>query len=208
MKKYLFLLLLIIPVLSFSQTKYEVTPGQKGNEIVLTLSNTSSTQNISNLNVKILKSPSVLTFGTSEQTIKQLNHNEEVDVKYVFDIKRDAQVNKTDSVIFQIYSAKGISDIKKIYITYLAPKEYSLSQNFPNPFNPTTVIQYQLPSDCKVNLKVYDLLGRELITLVNGDQTAGFKEATFNAHGFASGVYIYCLSAGKFTSIKKMMVLK
>ena len=88
------------------------------------------------------------------------------------------------------------------------PSNYSLSQNYPNPFNPTTTIEYNIPYDGFVVLKIYDILGREVKTLVNEEKSAGNYSVTLNASSLASGVYFYRLSAGNYTSIKKMVVLK
>jgi hypothetical protein len=95
------------------------------------------------------------------------------------------------------------------------PIDYSLEQNFPNPFNPTTTIRYQLPKDGMVTLKVYDILGAEVATLVNEEKLAGKYEVNFNAsdhsgnvRNLASGVYIYRLQANDFISVKKMILLK
>ncbi len=85
---------------------------------------------------------------------------------------------------------------------------YSLSQNYPNPFNPSTTIKYSLLHDSKVSLKVYDLLGREVATIVNDFRQAGEYQAEFNASNFASGVYFYRLETDKFTSVKKMVLVK
>ncbi|MFN3560323.1 MAG: T9SS type A sorting domain-containing protein [Chloroherpetonaceae bacterium] len=71
------------------------------------------------------------------------------------------------------------------------PKGYALEQNYPNPFNPTTVISYQLPTASNVSLKVYDVLGKEVMTLVSGRQAAGSYTYTLNASNLASGVYFY-----------------
>ncbi len=93
------------------------------------------------------------------------------------------------------------------------PKEYSLSQNYPNPFNPATTINYQLPANNFVTLKVYDVLGREVTTLVNGQQNAGVYKVSFDGAKYSSGVYMYKIDAvandgKKFTSIKKLVLLK
>ena len=88
------------------------------------------------------------------------------------------------------------------------PKSYSLNQNFPNPFNPNTTIRYQIPVRSLVTLKLYDILGREIITLVNEEEAAGNYDIDFNASTLASGVYFYKLQAGDYTSVKKMILLK
>ncbi len=88
------------------------------------------------------------------------------------------------------------------------PTELKLMQNYPNPFNPSTRIQYSLPSAQFVTLKVFDLLGREVATLVQQEEGAGVHEANFNASAFASGVYFYKLAAGDVSSTRKMFLLR
>ena len=89
-----------------------------------------------------------------------------------------------------------------------APADFSLGQNYPNPFNPSTRITYSLAVQSNVSLKVYDILGNEVVTLVNTTQGTGVYEVNFNASNLASGLYFYTLKAGSFTSTKKMMLLK
>lgn len=93
-------------------------------------------------------------------------------------------------------------------ISEAVPSEYSLSQNYPNPFNPATNIKYQITKSGFVSLKVFDIMGREISTLVNEKQNAGTYEATFDAGDLSSGVYLYKLRAGEFTDTKKLIVLK
>ena len=86
---------------------------------------------------------------------------------------------------------------------------FVLNQNYPNPFNPTTMIQFSLAKQSRVELKVYNMLGQVVATLVNGTTLGeGVHGVTFDAHNLASGVYFYRISAGDFTSVKKMMLLK
>lgn len=88
------------------------------------------------------------------------------------------------------------------------PGNYNLMQNFPNPFNPTTVISYQLPTLSHVTLKIYDILGREVATLVDESQIAGTHEVVFNGKDLPSGVYFYKLTAGALAQMKKMVLIK
>ncbi len=88
------------------------------------------------------------------------------------------------------------------------PTEYRLKQNYPNPFNPSTIISWQLPVGSQATLIVYDILGREVATLVNEYKQAGKYETEFNAEAQPSGVYFYQLRAGDYTSVKKMIFLK
>ncbi|RPH31543.1 T9SS C-terminal target domain-containing protein, partial [bacterium] len=88
------------------------------------------------------------------------------------------------------------------------PLEFSLSQNYPNPFNPATRIEYSIGKETKVKLEVFDLLGRSVVTLVDGPQHAGQHFVDFNASHLASGFYIYRLSSPDLTVAKKMMLVK
>jgi hypothetical protein len=88
------------------------------------------------------------------------------------------------------------------------PTEFSLSQNYPNPFNPSTRIRFETKNPRFVSLKVFDVLGREIATLVNEEMRAGRYERTFVGTGLASGVYIYRLEAGGFVQSKKLLLLK
>ena len=90
----------------------------------------------------------------------------------------------------------------------LAVKDYELAQNYPNPFNPTTVIKYQMPKDGHVTLKVYDILGKEVATLVDEFKTQGRYNVTFDASSLASGIYIYQIRAGNFVANKKLILMK
>lgn len=88
------------------------------------------------------------------------------------------------------------------------PKEYGLEQNYPNPFNPNTVISYQLPVNSFVTLKIYDLLGREIATLVDEQLKTGSHEMEFDGSNFVSGIYLYRIVAGTFSDTKKMVLVK
>lgn len=99
------------------------------------------------------------------------------------------------------------SDVAELNVENI-PLYFELIQNYPNPFNPTTRIQYQLPVNSKVTLKIYNIQGREIETLVNEFQQAGYKEVQFDASTLSSGVYIYNLTAGNSFSTKKMTVVK
>ena len=88
------------------------------------------------------------------------------------------------------------------------PAEFKLEQNYPNPFNPTTNISYSILNTAKVTLKIYDVLGREIKTLVNSEQRPGRYNVTFDARDLSSGVYFYKLSAGNYIATKKLMLIK
>jgi hypothetical protein len=100
-----------------------------------------------------------------------------------------------------------ISGIKE-YEPIVGPRTFKVDQNYPNPFNPSTVISYEIPNNSFVTLKVYDILGKEVATLVNEEKSSGIYRVTFDASHLPSGIYIYNITAGKYSQVKKMMLLK
>jgi hypothetical protein len=87
-------------------------------------------------------------------------------------------------------------------------KEFALGPNYPNPFNPSTVISWQLPVGSDVELNVYNLLGQKVATLVSEKQKAGNHEIEFNAQNLPSAIYFYRIRAGEFQDVKKMILIK
>jgi len=126
----------------------------------------------------------------------------------------------TDTVSATVISGTDtVTLFQKIFVVYITPTSvqsfdspnpeiFYLFQNYPQPFNPATTIKYQIPELSFVTIKVFDLLGNEIETLVNEKRQPGIYEVNFNADGLASGVYIYKLIAGNFTSSKKLIILK
>lgn len=119
----------------------------------------------------------------------------ELKEKYLYRIK---QIDFDGSFYF--------SDL--IEVDFSTPQNFSLTQNYPNPFNPFTEIRYQIAEDRKVSLKVFDILGNEVVTLVNEFKSAGSYNIKFSGEGLTSGVYFYTLQAGEFVETKKMMLMK
>ncbi len=101
------------------------------------------------------------------------------------------------------YDIIGITQLSSV-----VPDKFILEQNYPNPFNPSTSINYQLRSSNFVSLKVFDIMGKEVATLVNQKQNAGSYSVDFNAGNLSSGIYYYSLETDGFTETKKMMLLK
>ncbi|MEJ2617082.1 MAG: T9SS type A sorting domain-containing protein [Ignavibacteriaceae bacterium] len=107
--------------------------------------------------------------------------------------------------INHFYYSRFITGIKKDKSNI---KTFTLSQNYPNPFNPTTTINYSIPKVGFVTLKVYDILGREIVSLVNDEKQPGEYSVKFDGTGFSSGIYFYKLQAGEFISTKKFILMK
>jgi parallel beta-helix repeat protein len=144
------------------------------------------------LNIK--KDPVTASQLLSE--IKGLNSNEE-EVQINIKIAEDL-----------IYRSNKVLGKNIILLGDNIPKLYGLYQNYPNPFNPSTIIRYQIPKPGLVTLKVYDILGKEVATLVNENKIEGSYDFSLNASRFASGVYIYQLRVNDYVSSKKMILLK
>jgi hypothetical protein len=216
MKSLSILLIFILSILNFAQNKYSVQPGVRNNQIILQISNTSTSENANNLEVKLIKDSKNIKFNQTEKLIEKIGQGGETEVNFTFDVPFNVGNAKVDTIEFVITDNKDIYLNKQFILEYAQPTEYKLEQNYPNPFNPTTKIRYSIPnvethndaSLRNVTLKIYDILGDEVATLVNEKKEAGYYEIEFNASSIASGVYIYRLQSGSFTSSKKMMVLK
>lgn len=140
----------------------------------------------------------VNTNGVGNRTVRlRLSVNTTLNLKLSISDKfaRNSAIKKANSKEVQIDFTKKVEN-------------YYLAQNFPNPFNPSTVIDYQLPNDGKVTIKVYDLLGKEIETLVDDYKTKGKYSVTFNGGKLSSGMYFYEIKSGGFYSSRKMLLLK
>ncbi|MFZ1518769.1 MAG: T9SS type A sorting domain-containing protein [Ignavibacteriaceae bacterium] len=211
MKTKIIVIVMLIGIISMAQTIYEVTPGTKGNEITLQLSNVSGSESADNIEVKVMKSSSHLTFTEASKLIDKIETSAEKEIVFLFDVNYNTDVNTVDTLELMITDNKKIYLTKSFIFNYTGPKSYTLEQNFPNPFNPSTKIRYTVPDlgdNPQVVLKIYDILGNEVETVVNERQVPGYKEIEFNASDLASGVYLYRLIAADFVSVKKMMLIK
>jgi photosystem II stability/assembly factor-like uncharacterized protein len=112
----------------------------------------------------------------------------------------------TDNCVWRRPLSEMITSVDRI--SNNSPEFFSLSQNYPNPFNPSTTIRFKIPKQSNVTIKVFDLLGREVITLVNETLGAGSYKTTWNAEDKSSGVYFYHLKAGEFDEVKKLILLR
>ncbi len=114
-------------------------------------------------------------------------------------------VLRADAVKFQLMA--GTTDIENVNGNML-PAAYNLSQNYPNPFNPSTIINFQIKDEGFVSLKIYDVLGREVVVLLNENKKSGFYTQNFNSQNLSSGVYFYRLEVNNFIDTKKMILLR
>ncbi|MDP4197331.1 MAG: T9SS type A sorting domain-containing protein, partial [Bacteroidota bacterium] len=131
-----------------------------------------------------------------------------IDIKIVTQNKDKNKIEWALEPAFVVgnYTYTAVEEKKDTYSAI--PKEFTLYNNFPNPFNPTTTISYSIPKQSHVELKVYDMLGREVTTLIDKEQNAGEYKVKFNASSLPSGIYVYTIQAGQFRDAKKLMLLK
>ncbi|MGD1046484.1 MAG: T9SS type A sorting domain-containing protein, partial [Bacteroidota bacterium] len=173
--------LLIFTSIAAAQTDstYTIPFASKGNTIDLTIANTSKIA-AQGVRVSVSNTPNWVKFDSTQQTIKSLTASAEQTATFSFAVDKSAPVGKGQTLTFSI-TANGQTWTKNIAIKVAAPEVYTLYQNYPNPFNPTTVISYQLSAISNVNLKIYDIIGREVVNLVNEQQEPGYYQKTFDA---------------------------
>ena len=188
-------------------------------ELKLVLKNNSKTKRIENTtveietfypdNIKISGKNPVFTFGDIESGQSAFSENnlefiffKDTITLFALNIKTNNQYFWKDTLVISNILTSVSKEIG------LIPLEFNLEQNYPNPFNPTTAINYTVPYPDIVTIKVFNILGNEISTLVNTYKSNGRHSVTFNASGLASGVYFYKLQIGERTSVKKMLLLQ
>ncbi|MGB5288100.1 MAG: T9SS type A sorting domain-containing protein, partial [Ignavibacteriaceae bacterium] len=132
-------------------------------------------------------------------TILKLNKAHFLDLDFGFAVGENGLILRTTT---------GGEPVTKVDESTLTVNEFKLEQNYPNPFNPSTSLQYAISNRQFVSLKVYDVLGNEIATLVNEEKERGVYSVTFDASNLASGLYLYRIQAGSFTKTKKMILIK
>jgi hypothetical protein len=199
---------LFFSISGYAQNTYSLQPGVKNNQIVLELKNISETEQTRLPKPLLKRGFKHLKFSDNIEELIILNPKETKELIYNFDVDYNVGTTEADTLEILITDDKSINITKQFILQYTQPTEFRLEQNYPNPFNPTTRIRYQVYSIGQTTLKVYDILGNELATLVNEKKEPGYYEVEFNASSIASGVYVYRLQSGSFVKSKKMMVLK
>ena len=210
------LVLLLVSSFIYSQTVYEIPFASEGNEIELAVFNDSEIS-LNNVKVEVLEKPEWLQIDKKEKVISEIKDIEEGKVIFRFEVEKEATVLEENTLNFQI-TGNGQVWNKEIKISILPPDKFELNQNYPNPFNPTTKISYTIPLVeteyiPSVRLTIYDILGSEVETLVNQEQSPGYYKVEWNANNYASGMYVYQISIkGKNSKSevlrKKMMLLR
>ena len=206
MKKY-FIILILFSIQLSAQTVYELPFASEGNQIELAVANTGNAA-LENITVNVETAPTWINFTHCQALITEVGGGSEIPALFEFSVDKRAPVGEEGKIIFKINTPSGDKWSKEINVTVSKPVSYELSQNYPNPFNPSTKIEFIIPNDEKVTVKVYDILGREVRTLLDEFKEAGHHEVEFSASSLASGTYIYRLNSGSFSQIKKMQLIK
>ena len=204
------LILLLIAGISIGLCQHSIPFASTNNTIELSVANTS-TVNTSNVVVAVTSAPEWLNIGNRKLNIENLKAKETQTAAFTFSVDKSAPVNKPEQVTFTISNANGEKWTKTLSLQVSPPEKFELFQNYPNPFNPSTTISYQLPAAMTISLKIYDALGREVITLDEGVKEPGFHKNEWNARNIASGMYIYQLmltsAEGKREFYRKKMLM-
>jgi flagellar hook assembly protein FlgD len=215
-----FVVLLLIGAMQcgMGQTTYQLPFASSGNTIELSVANTATIP-LAGITVEATNVPSWLKFTVTEQRIALLKAQQEMATTFTFTVDKTAPVQKSQTLKFVISAPTGESWTKEITVAVSPPDKFEVYQNYPNPFNPSTTISYQLsaPSgvegtaNSRVSVKIYNMLGQEVASLVDADRTAGYHQEVWDGTRCSSGVYVYQFIAtdeqGKKQIARKRMLL-
>ncbi len=202
---------ILMPLILLAQG-YKIPYNSKGNSLALTVENTAAVT-AKNVTVEIQNPSSWLKLESSRIMLKDILSKQSKDAEFLFSVERSSPIGKEQKIKALIKTSDGQSWTKEIAFTISPPKEFHLYDNFPNPFNPTTKIAFELPVASKVKLIIYDALGREVRILTDDEYPAGYNELTWDGRNeigtmVSSGVYFYRISTPKWNSVKKMVMLR
>ncbi|HKJ31085.1 MAG TPA: T9SS type A sorting domain-containing protein [Balneolales bacterium] len=185
----------------------------KNNSLQLSVQNATG-NTIPSVTVTVTQAPEWMIFSQKQRDLSDIGTKKDMTVHFRFQVDEQAPVGQTGQVVIQASGPSGKIWEKSIQFKVAAPDHFSLLPNYPNPFNPSTNIHYRLPATMKVTIAIYDILGRKVATLTNGQQqAAGSHLVRWDAHNLASGVYFYRVIAeqkdGKsIIKNSKMLLLK
>jgi hypothetical protein len=208
----LILLMVACTASALGQTVYTLPFASTGNSVELTVANTAAIA-LTGVKVEATNLPPWLKFASTEHRIALLKPQQETPSTFIFSVDKTAPVQKLQTLKFVISGPTGEKWTKEITVAVAAPEKFEVFQNYPNPFNPSTTISYQLAVNCTVTLKIFNMLGQEVASLVDGDRLAGCHQEMWDAGRLSSGMYVYQLIATdergmKQIARKRMLLLK
>lgn len=177
------------------------------NRLTLILANTTSLM-LSDISVSAADIPEGISISPSHFDIPSIQEGSYRETEFTVRLLENAPTAGTMEVLFEVSDGRGNIWEKVIRLQTDSPSEVNLIQNFPNPFNPSTIIRFELPDANDVRLDVYDMLGRRVAQLINDRMTAGRHEITFDASNLASGVYMYRLITDNQVINRQMVLIK
>lgn len=186
---------------------YRVPCASVNNAVELTVINGSS-RATAGVRIVPVDLPTWVHLSPTERVLQRLAKSGGATARFIFSVDKSAPVSRPCMLRFRISTPGGETWTKDIQMSVAPPERFELFQNFPNPFNPATKIEFTLPESRRVRLVIYDVLGQELQTLINDVEEAGYKSVDFDASRLPSGVYFYSLQAGGFVEVKKMLIAK
>ncbi|MEX1138483.1 MAG: T9SS type A sorting domain-containing protein [Bacteroidota bacterium] len=209
---YVFFLFLFVfcTLGSSAQTVHELPFASRNNVLEFAIEN-SATLSLEDVSVTATDVPPWLQVEPQSRTIGQISGGRIASARFSLSVEQSASVGQEHRISMTVRAASGMSWKKDLLISVAPPTSFELFQNYPNPFNPTTTIEYQLAAESAVQIRIYDLLGREIGLLVDGRQPAGSHRALWDAGRQSSGMYFYELLAeeagGNQTVIRRAMML-
>ena len=195
-------LLLSTPTILFSQTTHDVTVQNfsfSPQSVTITVGDIVKWTNISGTH-NVRANDNSFYFGPAAPAPWEFTHTFTAVGDFPYYCEPHLSMGMTGTIIVQ--NPVGVDDDETIV------EQFKLEQNYPNPFNPTTKIEFHISDRSFVTLKVYNILGDEVASLVNEEKPAGIYEISFDATGLSSGMYLYQLLAGNFVETKKMILMK
>ena len=190
--KMLVTILVLSVQMVVGQTVHQLPFASQDNRLELAVEN-NSTIPLASVAVRLTNPPSWLRFQKTEERIESVEGKKEHVALFAFSVDRSAPVQESYTLIFSLSTPSGESWTKEIALAILPPTIFDLYQNYPNPFNPTTTISYQLAAESRVRLTIFNLLGQEVATPVEGERLAGFHTQVWDASALSTGVYVYRL---------------
>lgn len=191
---------------------WQIPSASIGNTISLAIQNNSSLE-AKMVSVRFTNVPAWLEFKSSTVLLKNIPAETSGDAEFVFCVDKKAPIGQDTTLTAVISTSDGQRWTKEMTVSVVAPKDYVLYDNFPNPFNPSTKIAFELPKASHVRIIIYDLLGREVAEIADGNYPAGYSELTWNGinrNGLqvSSGIYFYRISTDGWAAVKKMVLLR
>lgn len=197
------------------QTVHHVCAGSTGNQLEIEVANQGSGSPLSNVEVTVTPGTPFVCINARRVVLPSVAPGGGALARFQFNVQRKAPIGGRDTLWLSVAGGAGGSIAEKlIVLQFDGPDVYRMEQNYPNPFNPSTTIQYQLPEESRVELVLYDLLGRRTAVVLDEVRPAGFHETVIDGRALASGAYFCRMEASstksgiRFTDTKRILLIR